>query len=259
MRYGVCAGSDAAPMLAEAGYDYIELAAGGELLPDADTTAWAEKRRAILALPLPAETFNVFVRGYRIVGPDADPVALRQYVDTILGRAGEVGGHIMVFGSGGARNVPEGYDTAVAMEQIVEFLHICADAAERTGVTVAIEPLRRAESNIINLVSEGAELARSVGRPGVRCLADSYHMEAEAEPLAAIVENADVLAHVHTADTGRLAPGTCHYDHVALFRALHAAQYDARLSIECSYKPEHGDFKTQIIRSLSHLQAANRL
>jgi sugar phosphate isomerase/epimerase len=257
MRYGVCAGMDKAPVLAEAGYDYIELAAAGELAPETDETTWAAKRQAILALPLPAETFNLFVRGHRIVGPDADPAVLRRYVETILGRAAEVGGSIVVFGSGGARNVPEGYDAGIAREQIVEFLHICADAGERADVTVVIEPLRHAESNIINRVSEAAELAREIGRPYVRCLADSFHMEAEAEPLDAIVDAADVLAHVHTADTERAAPGTGCYDHTALFRALRAARYDARLSIECGYKPDHGDFKTQVTRALTHLKAAN--
>jgi sugar phosphate isomerase/epimerase len=256
MRYGVCAGIEAAPALADAGYDYIELAVAADLTPDADEAAWAAKRSAILSMLLPVEAFNSFVRAHRIVGPDADPIRLRRYVETALRRAAEVGGKIVVFGSGGARNVPEGFDLAVAMRQILEFLHLCADAAERSGVTVAIEPLCRAECNIINRVSEGAELAREVGRPGVRNLADSYHMEAEGEPLSAIVDSADVLAHVHTADTGRHAPGTGVYDHVALFRALHAAEYDARLSIECGFKPEHGDFPTQITRALAHLKAA---
>lgn len=256
MRYGVCAGVEAGPALAGAGYDYIELSVAGDLIPDMGEADWAAKRSDIMALPLPVEAFNSFVRAHRIVGPDADSSALRRYVETALTRAAEVGGHIVVFGSGGARNIPDGYDRAAAMRQIEEFLHTCADAADRTGVTVAIEPLRRAESNIINTVSAGAELARQIGRPGVRNLADSYHMEAEEEPLSAIVESADVLAHVHTADTGRFAPGTGVYDHAALFRALRAARYDARLSIECGFKAEHGDFSTQISRSLAHLKAA---
>jgi sugar phosphate isomerase/epimerase len=256
MRYGVCAGMDAAATLADAGYDYIELAAAGDLIPDADENVWAAKRKAILALPLPAEAFNLFVRGHRLVGLEADTAALRRYVGTILTRAAEVGGKVVVFGSAGARNVPEGYDRTDAMSQIVTFLDICADAADRTGVVVAIEPLRRAESNIINFVREGAELTRRIARPGVRCLADSYHMEAEEEPLTAIVESGDVLAHVHTADTHRFAPGTGNYDHVALFRALHAANYDARVSIECSFKSEHGDFPTQVASALIHLKAA---
>jgi len=253
MQFGVCAGMDKAAMIASAGYDYIELSVGRDLMADEDETAWAETRRKIADLPLPVEAFNAFIRQGKIVGPDVDLPALRRYVDTALARAQEVGGKIIVFGSGGARNVPEGWERERAGAQLAEFLHVCADASERTGVIVVIEPLNKAESNILNTVAEGAALARRVGRAGVRNLADSYHMEKDNDPLSAIVESADVLAHVHTADTDRSAPGTGLYDHAALFRALRAANYDARLSIECRWK----DFESEIGPALMHLKRAH--
>ncbi|HZP82316.1 MAG TPA: sugar phosphate isomerase/epimerase family protein [Chthonomonadaceae bacterium] len=253
MRFGVCASPAQARLLADAGYDYIELAAGNDLLPEEDDAAWAEKRRAIEALPLLPETFNLFVRGLKIVGPEADSTRLRRYVERILARAAQVGGQIIVFGSGGARNIPDGFPQEQAQRQIETFLGYCADASDRTGVVVAIEPLRRVESNILNLVSEGAALARRIARPGVRALADTFHMEAENEPLSVLAASADVLAHTHTADTGRLAPGTGSYDHIAFFRALRAAHYDARLSIECGWK----DFAAEIGPALAHLRSAH--
>ena len=158
----------------------------------------------------------------------------------------------MVFGSGGARRVPEGFDRERARTQILQFLGFCADAYETTGVITAIEPLNLTESNILNTVGEGAEYARTVDRPGVRDLADTYHMEKDGEPLSAIIAAADVLAHTHTADTGRLAPGTGTYDHQALFAALRAAEYDARLSIECTWT----DFAAQVGPALTHLKRA---
>lgn len=250
MRYGVCADIGAAGLLADAGYDYIELSVAGDLVPEEDEGAWTEKRRAIEAMPVRPEAFNSFVRTGKIVGPEADPVRLRRYVDTALARAAAVGGKIVVFGSGGARNVPDGFPAEAAGRQIRGFLEFCAEASDRTGVVVVIEPLHRGESNILNLVSEGAALAREIGRPGVRNLADTFHMEREGEPLSAIEESAGVLAHVHTADSGRNAPGTGNYDHEALFRALRAANYDNRLSIECSWQ----DFGTQIRPALEHLK-----
>jgi sugar phosphate isomerase/epimerase len=253
VRFGVCAGIEAARPLAEAGYDYIELSVAGDLIPDEDTSDWAEKRRAIEAMPLQPEAFNSFVRTGKIVGPEADPDRLRRYVQTALERAAQVGGAILVFGSGGARQVPDGFPRAEAQRQIRDFLGWCADASDRTGVVVVIEPLQRGETNILHRVREGAALAREIGRPGVRNLADTFHMEMEDEPLSAIVESADVLAHAHTADTGRFAPGTGSYDHVALFRALRVAGYDARLSIECDWQEQ---FRERIGPALRHLQAA---
>ena len=251
MRFGVCAAPEQAGLLAEAGYDYLEASVAGDLIPEEDEAAWAEKRRPLLSLPLRPEAFNSFVRSGKIVGPEADPARLRRYVDTALGRAAEVGGEIIVFGSGGARQIPDNFPQDRADAQLQDFLGFCADASDRSGVTVVIEPLARSECNFLNLVSEGAAWARTVSRPGVRALADTYHMEQEDEPVSAIVNAGDVLAHAHTADTGRRAPGTGHYDHAAFFRALKAAGYDGRVSIECSW----GDFAAEIGPALAHLRA----
>ncbi|HZO89987.1 MAG TPA: sugar phosphate isomerase/epimerase family protein [Chthonomonadaceae bacterium] len=253
MRFGVCAGIEAAKPLAEAGYDYIELAAAGDLIPNEDDAAWARKRQAIEAMPLLPEAFNSFIRTGKIVGPEANPTRLRRYVETALTRAAQVGGKVIVFGSGGARNIPDGFPREQAERQLLDFLGYCADAYDRTGVLVAVEPLNRGESNILNSVREGAELVRRIGRPGVRNLADTYHMEWENDPLEAIAASADVLAHTHTADTGRYAPGTGTYDHVAFFRALRQAGYDARLSIECIWR----NFAAEIGPALAHLKAAH--
>lgn len=256
MRFGVCAGLSKAPLVAAAGWDYIELGVSGELIPESDEALWAEKRAALLALPLPCETFNLFVPGkLKLTGPAVDHAAVARYAHTALARCAEVGGKVIVFGSGGARQLPDGWSAEQAHEQLVWFLNQCADAHETTGVTVAIEPLNRHECNLLHTVAEGAALARAVGRPGIANLADTYHMERNGdETLGDILASADCLAHVHTADTGRKSPGTGSYDHVALFRTLRAAQYTARLSIECTFT----DLEAELAPALAHLKQAYR-
>ena len=253
MRFGVCAGIGTAERLKAAGYDYIELSVAGDLVPEEGEAAWAEKRRQIEALPLLPEAFNSFLRRGKIVGPEADASRLRAYVETALTRAAQVGGKVIVFGSGGARNVPDAWPLEAALRQVETFLTVCAEVSERTGVVVAIEPLRRGKSNLLNTVEEGARLARQIGRAGVRTLADTFHMEAEGEALSAIPAAADVLAHTHTADTDRLAPGTGSYPHAAFFRALAEAGYDERCSIECTWNEA---FDAQIGPALQHLRNA---
>jgi sugar phosphate isomerase/epimerase len=253
MRYGVCAGIEKAPLLFDAGYDYIELSVAGDLIPDDDDAAWATKRAAIRAMPLVAEAFNSFVRTGKIVGPEADRDRLRRYVDTALSRAAEVGGRIIVFGSGGARQIPDGWPAETAGRQLIDFLHLCADASASTGVAVVIEPLCRVECNVLNTVAEGAALARTIGRAGVANLADTYHMAQNGESVDEIAAHADVLAHVHTATAPRRAPGTDDTDFVAIFRALRQAGYDGRVSIECGW----GDMATEAPGALTTLRAAH--
>lgn len=257
MRYGVCGGVDRAMRLAEAGYDYIEPAVSAVLVPDSDEAAWTEHRRKLDAMPLRPEAFNMFVPArLKVVGPEVDATALEAYVHSALARAAQVGGKIIVFGSGGARKVPDSFSRDEARAQIIRFLGWCADAYEKTGVVVVTEPLNQTECNILNSVGEGAEYVQAVGRPGVRNLADSYHMEKDGEPLEEIVRYGSTIAHTHTADTGRFAPGTGEYDHAALIRALRTIGYaqhtDTRLSIECTWK----DFDAEVGPALTHLQHA---
>ena len=76
------------------------------------------------------------------------------------------------------------------------------------GLIIALEPLRRQESNLINTVAEAAELAGRTGCEAVMVLADFFHMQEEKESLEHLFIFREQLAHVHVADTGRLAPGT---------------------------------------------------
>lgn len=252
MRFGACVPLEWADDVQSAGFDYIELAANALLIPEAPEADWLPLARAMDASPLPVEAMNCFVSGPQITGPDADVERLKRYVDTALRRASQVGVHVMVFGSGGARRIPEGYAAEEADRQLIAFLNCCADAAELTGVVIAIEPLRRAECNVLNSVIEGAAMARAVRRAGVRLLADTYHMEAEQEPLSVLDGAGDLLVHVHTADTGRNAPGTGSYDHAALFAALKRVRYDARVSAECGW----GDRSETLALALNRLRTA---
>ncbi len=249
MRFGVCTSPEQAATLAEAGFDYIELSVSSDLAPLEENSLWSGRRARLERLALRPEAFNMFVPAQlKIVGPDADVCVLGNYVFTALERAAQVGGEAVVLGSGGARGIPDGYPEARAYRELTRFLHQCADASERFGVTVVIEPLGR-ECAFITSVAEGAELVRRVGRAGVRNLADTWHMDALAEPLSEISAHGDVLGHVHTAGPERNAPPETH-DFAPLFQELHRAGYDGRVSLEVSWD----SFAEQAAGALSALR-----
>ncbi len=72
-----------------------------------------------------------------------------------LSKAREMGTQILVFGSGPAKNIPEGFPFQKGYEQIVNLLREISRPARECGITIVIEPLRKEECNIINTFEEG--------------------------------------------------------------------------------------------------------
>ncbi|MCC6169703.1 MAG: sugar phosphate isomerase/epimerase [Caldilineaceae bacterium] len=240
MRLGCCGALDQAEIARAAGFDYLECTVVS-LQPEADDATAAPILAAYRAAPLPVDAFNVLLpRDLKVVGPEVDWPRVERYVANALARVAAVGAQRVVFGSGGARNVPEGFDRGQAEDQLVRFLGLLADQSEPRAITVVIEPLNRKESNILNDVPEAARLARRVNRPSIRVLADLYHMQEEGEPPANIASNGAWLEHIHVADSGRLAPGTGTYPYTAFADELAAIGYGrgewGGISVECRWQ-----------------------
>jgi len=249
---GMCINPDKVAALAP-GYDYLELTVSGALRPLEDDATMAEPLAALAALRPPVRAFNVLVPGVvRLTGPEVDWERVRAYVDRAISRAQRLGGKVIVFGSGGARNIPDGFAREEAWGQLVRFLGICADRLRGTGVTLAIEPLNRKESNIVNTYLEGVRLAKDANRPAeVKVLADIYHFMMEEEPIDDLAQAPEWLAHVHLADSGRLNPGTGTYPLQRWFAILHDVNYEGMASVECSWGE---DYTRQSAESLAFLR-----
>jgi sugar phosphate isomerase/epimerase len=235
MRIGCCCNIEDAPVAHAAGFDFIECKVTS-LLPEQNDQAVASIIAQHQASPLPVAAFNVFLpRDLKIVGPEVDSARIGRYVDNGLARVKQIGGEIIVFGSGTARAIPDGFPAQEAQNQTVRFLQRVADAADRHGITVVIEPLNRKETNTIFTVDEGVELAQAVNRPRIQVLADFYHMDEEQEPLTHLLEYGAWIKHVHVADTERRAPGTGQYPYAEFAAYLRQTGYDGMVSVECRW------------------------
>ncbi len=121
-------------------------------------------------------------------------------------------------------------DRAVLLDMLGD---LGAHAASR-GVLVLFEPLNRYEDHMVNTLAQGAELCRATGLPSVRLMADLFHMNIEEADLAAALRDAaDMVAHVHLADSSRLEPGTGHTDFAAAFAALRDIGFNSYGAMEC--------------------------
>jgi sugar phosphate isomerase/epimerase len=234
VKLGICAAPTRSADVNAAGFDYIEANAQALLQGLEPDEKWTG-REAASASVLPVLACNVMLPGtLRITGSDVDAGRLREYVVRIMDRAQKVGVRTIVFGSAGARNVPDGWDRERAKRQIIDFASMAAPIAQQHGVTITVEPLNRKESNIINFVAEAMEYVRAVDHPGFQCLVDSYHFWLENEPLENLRSAMPWIKHVHVADVvGRVPPGESRQaDYRPFLRTLREGGYDGLISIE---------------------------
>lgn len=239
MKFGVCGDISVAAAASKASYDYAEWSVPNLLKPLESEDAFCASLEAIRAAELPYQVSNGFIPGnLKITGPEVDTPALQVFVKTAMERAERAGVEVIVFGSGGARNIPDGFDRDKAHDQLVSFCNSVAPLAHDHGVTVVIEPLNLAECNVLTSVDECAQLVNEVAHPGMRLLVDGYHMMRDGDSFDDIVRHGALLEHVHIAtEANRLAPGAEPCDLSLFFKALNDANYTGRVSIEGNINP----------------------
>ena len=248
MKFSICTALDNANRLAEVGYDYIELGVRRALIPEASDAEFQKILKEVEQSPLRPEAFAGFVPGdLRVVGDAVDFERLSRYVETACRRANQLGGEIIVYGSAASRNVEEGYSHEKALNQIADFLDMAADHAEANGITIALESICHLEGNIIRTTPDGLAMVKRVNRKGVKLVVDLYHVWHENEPMSNIIDAAEWIAHVHTAEpVKRGYPGNDDFDFTDFFTALKGAGYDGRVSCECSFDNFDRDVETTL-------------
>ena len=244
-RIGVCTGVSNADAVKKAGGHHIELGLSSFANPDKDEAKFDEDLQEALSCGLPVCSTNGFFPGsIKVTGPKADHEKAVQYAETALRRAHEAGIQVCVLGSSGSRNIPEGFSRQEAERQFVEMLKKLAPIAKKYDIVIAIEPLQKSESNFINTVQEGYEIAKKVKHPNVGVNADIFHMLREGEgPQSLLNAGRKYIRNVHIAEkANRTAPGVDGDDFTPYFAALKKIKYSGNLSIECGWS----DFKSQV-------------
>lgn len=234
---GLCGGVGKDSLAKANGLGYIEASVTDFLIPEKSEEEFAEKREYARKSLVPIYSANGFYPGdIRLVGPDADIERAVNYANVAIRRASEIGMKVLVLGSSKARSIPEGWTKEQAEGQFLQILNGMAPAAEKYDIKIAIEPLQTSETNFINTVREGAEIARRTGSDNICVLADIFHMTRVGEGPEGIVDSADKLVHCHIAENeSRTAPGMKGDDFTPYFEALRAIRYTGGISMECSW------------------------
>lgn len=242
MRWGCCGsmispstdpvGIEIVESMAEIGFDYIELSlADLAAMPE---PAFVDLARRVEWSGIRCEACNnFFPRTIRLTGEEARLQAALDYAAQALDRTERLGARIIVFGSSGAKNVPDGFSKDAAWRQIVELLRRLGPRAAQHGLTIVIEPINREESNIVNLAADGLRLAREVDHPNIQLLIDFYHLTMECEDPAILIEAGTAIRHLHFAKVaGRSFPLETETAHSRFFAMMRRIRYAGRCSIE---------------------------
>ena len=266
MRIGVCVsaparGADPASMdmiglAAGIGYDYVEMSIAPMMgFDEADLT---HVKQSLAAAHIECECLNVFFpSGMRLTGDGRDEAAIGEYAARAFARAADIGAAIVVFGSGGARNIPDGYPRELAIGQLARTLQIMSDAAARHGIQIAIEALNRGECNVILSMAEADGLMEAADRPNVKLLFDYYHFMLESDSVETLrdLAGSGKIIHAHFAEPdGRVYPDAVKPEHEAVFGALRSAGYGARVSIEARLR-NPGEPRAEMEAGLAAMRA----
>ena len=241
IMFGMCAGPDKADKLKAVGYEFIEGGVAGTLKPETPDAEYAPEAEKIRTCVLPTRSCNGFIPGkFHLTGPQTTHDAALDYAVKACHHADAAGVSFIVFGSGGARRVPDGFDPAKGKAQFIEFCQKLGDRIKDCKVTVVLEPLNKGETNLLNSVAEGIEYVDAINRPRIQLLADIYHMLKENESPDSIRKAGARLRHCHIAELeGRKAPGTKGEDFSGFFKALKDIGYVGGVSCECGWPKEN--------------------
>ena len=252
MRIGLCAPANEAARAKAAGCEYIEL--NFTSVARMSEEEFAQTKAALEEAGLRSEAMNCFIPGDFNLYTLEDGGALRDYIRGGMARAAALGTEVVVFGSAGARKLPAGVQKAEGIEHLLPWFRMAGELAAEAGLTVVIEPLSYREDNAVNTLREGIALMRAAGLPGLRVLADMYHMGENGEDLADVILAGADLRHCHIArPAGRKYPMPGDgYDYAPFFAALRQIGYPGRLSIEASpvNGPEDLPVCVEYLRSL---------
>ena len=185
---------------------------------------------------------------------------------TIVG--GPLTGNPLVFA--GRAPAPVSEEERLARKaRCVEGLKAAGAHAAGTGVTLAVEPLNRFESDVLCTTQQAIELLDAVDQPSVQLMLDTFHMAMEEASIAEAIRLGGArIRHFQANENHRGFPGTGSVDWVSVFRALHEVGYRGPISLEpfrrnddrfgvpfAQWRPPHEDESERLSASAAFIKS----
>jgi len=160
----------------------------------------------------------------------------RSYLHWLVDSAEQIGSEVIggpMYSSVGKAHLEDDAARKKEWELSVSEIRKVADYAADKGVKLAIEPLNRFETDMINIVSQGINFINDVGRENVGFHLDTFHMHLEEKSSSDAIRLAgDKIFHFHACENDRGVPGTGQVYWQEVAQALKSTNYQGPIVIE---------------------------
>lgn len=214
------------------GYDVIEIA-----VEDRELIDWVALKKVARELGLRVTVSGAFGMDRDISSerPEIRANGLSYIIDCL-----EIANDFESPVFGGPLYSAVGKTRLVSAEQKVQEKQWCQEnlyqairRAEGLGVTLALEPLNRFETDMVNTVDQAIAIVDDLNSPYLKILLDTFHSNIEEKDIpASIIKLGDRLVHIQANENDRGTPGTGHLDWLGIRDALRTIGYDGSLVIE---------------------------
>jgi D-psicose/D-tagatose/L-ribulose 3-epimerase len=115
----------------------------------------------------------------------------------------------------------------------IEGIRGIANFANDLGINLCLEVLNRFENHVLNTAAEGVSFVQEVGKPNVKVMLDTFHMNIEEDSISGAIRTAGpLLGHFHTGECNRRVPGKGRIPWRDIGEALHDIGYDGAVVME---------------------------
>ncbi len=176
--------------------------------------------------------------GWHLTTPDDGARARTvSYLGELARLCADLGGSVLVLGSPRQRSTIGGVGVTAATVTLADSLARAMPAVAEAGVTLCLEPLPLAETDVVTTCDEALAVIREVGHASLRLVLDVKSLVAESrvsgEALPDIIRRVGLaVAYVQANDEDRGHPGSGRTDFVPVCAALRDAGYDGWISME---------------------------
>jgi D-psicose/D-tagatose/L-ribulose 3-epimerase len=226
------------PKISQMGFDVVEIAVEDPALIDV-----AKVKKALELYGLKASICGAFGASRDLTSADSSVHEnclsyIEACLDICVALDVNFFGGPMYSAVGKARMIPAEQRKAEWDLAVKNLRKVCL-MAEARALKIALEPLNRFESDLVNTAEDVLRMVNDIDHPAAQIMLDGFHMSIEEKDVEqAIITAGDKLIHLQVSENYRGTPGTGQTPWHSYRRGLEAIQYNGTVTIE-SFTPNN--------------------